>query len=816
MAKGKVAMRGSSSRRLFVGLCLLGTLTGCAAFHPMEGVPARYLPTELKAGERNGKKTIDFSLLSQKPPVNYLIDSGDVLAVYVEGEVGRKIDPPVVHFPLNHEAAPSFGLPFPVREDGTISLPTVGSISVRGLSIAQAEQRVKQAYLSPKQLIHPENYRVQVSLQRPRQYRVLVIRQDSRTEPLTNAGAGGLNLGLIKRGSGKLVSLPAYSNDVLNALTATDGMPGLDAEPAVYVIRRRGPRTGGSLDPHWPTDLNPSLLLQHEAKRNGPVVRGQSPAGESQSWHSSPLHEDGSFGVNTPRKSAGGMSYHDGSRGPSVPFPGSLHEPMRLPESRFSSEQFEQPQNHSADVGRSPMRVSVAGYSVEQGEVDQRDVRQAVVRQAEESPITRPRSVAQAHWMGHGDALRAALSSIDATKDPAKMSDYEQGSRVEQAAAWNEPRRTNRHGDPFSDAAAESRAVQLMNHDAWSSQRVSRQPALPGQPVDQPPQLMPQPNFVPNPTRGYGDQSLSGDPAFQTVPARQRPSQLQASPQPYPSTQMPFHPQPSSQDRPEFGNAGPAFGADSRDALQQRMPASPYVPPPVQSSPMGPQSGGPLDYAAPQLPPNPSWQPSSPWQPPVSAVSPFPMQNQNFPVEMGHSQLSNLDVDGRHVIRIPIRLGPGETADIREEDVILQDGDIVFIESRDTEVFFTGGLLGGGQFTLPRDYDLDILQALSIATSRGNAGANRVVGGLSALNNDVSISPSIVIVLRKLPDGGEMPIKIDLYRARTDMSERIAIQPGDYILLQYTPLEAIAAFFERHLLEGALFGLASQNLTRGN
>ena len=284
-------MRGSTSRRLFVGLCLLGTLTGCAAFHPMEGVPARYLPTELKAGERNGKKTIDFSLLSQKPPVNYLIDSGDVLAVYVEGQVGRSTDPPPVHFPLNNEGPASFGLPFPVREDGTISLPNVGSIFVRGQSIAQVEQRVKQAYLSPKQIIHPENYRVQVSLQRPRQYRVLVIRQDSRTEPLTNSAAGGLNLGLVKRGSGKLVSLPAYSNDVLNALTATDGMPGLDAEPAVYVIRRRGPRTGGSLDSHWPTDLNPSLLLQQEAQRKGPVVRGQSPGAGAQYWHSSPLND---------------------------------------------------------------------------------------------------------------------------------------------------------------------------------------------------------------------------------------------------------------------------------------------------------------------------------------------------------------------------------------------------------------------------------------------------------------------------------------------------------------------------------------------
>ena len=167
-------------------------------------------------------------------------------------------------------------------------------------------------------------------------------------------------------------------------------------------------------------------------------------------------------------------------------------------------------------------------------------------------------------------------------------------------------------------------------------------------------------------------------------------------------------------------------------------------------------------------------------------------------------------MDGRQVVRIPIRLGPGETADIRPEDVILHDGDIVFIESRDTEVFYTGGLLGGGQYMLPRDYDLDILQALSLATSRTNGTIGNAIGGVSALNNDVAISPSTAIILRKLPSGGEVPIKVDLYRARTDMSERIAIQPGDFILLQYTPMEAIAAFFERHLLETALFGLVAQ------
>jgi hypothetical protein len=171
--------------------------------------------------------------------------------------------------------------------------------------------------------------------------------------------------------------------------------------------------------------------------------------------------------------------------------------------------------------------------------------------------------------------------------------------------------------------------------------------------------------------------------------------------------------------------------------------------------------------------------------------------------------------DGRRIIRIPIRLSPGEHIDIKNEDVILNEGDIVFIESRDAEVFFTGGLLGGGQYTLPRDFDLDILQAISIASSRNQASSVRAMGGVSALNSDVTVSPSNVIVLRKLPEGGEIPIKINLYDARSDLSERIFIQPGDYIYLQYTPAEAIAAFIDRHLIEGALFGLIAQQATTG-
>lgn len=160
--------------------------------------------------------------------------------------------------------------------------------------------------------------------------------------------------------------------------------------------------------------------------------------------------------------------------------------------------------------------------------------------------------------------------------------------------------------------------------------------------------------------------------------------------------------------------------------------------------------------------------------------------------------------------RIPVRLYPGDVPQFTCDDVTLKDGDIIFIESRDSEVYYTGGLLGGGQFTLPRDYDIDIIEAISLATSpQQSQQQGRNVGGISALNQDVSISASEAIILRKLPHGQQARIKVDLYRAVRYPTERILIQPGDFILLQFTRTERFFAFFERHLLEGALLGVAT-------
>ncbi len=174
-------------------------------------------------------------------------------------------------------------------------------------------------------------------------------------------------------------------------------------------------------------------------------------------------------------------------------------------------------------------------------------------------------------------------------------------------------------------------------------------------------------------------------------------------------------------------------------------------------------------------------------------------------------------VESQDVIKIPVRLAPGEMPYITEEDITLYDGDIVFIESRDSEVFYTGGLLGGGQYTLPRDNDLTVTQAVSIASSRSNSGASsRSLGGVSALNQDVSISASRVVVLRTLPCGQRVQIEVDIYKAFCHQDEDIIIQPGDMILLQYKCHEAVFAFVERYLLEGALLGIAAGTLNGGS
>ncbi len=150
--------------------------------------------------------------------------------------------------------------------------------------------------------------------------------------------------------------------------------------------------------------------------------------------------------------------------------------------------------------------------------------------------------------------------------------------------------------------------------------------------------------------------------------------------------------------------------------------------------------------------------------------------------------------DDANTLRIPMRLKPGENPNIRPADIILKDGDIVYVDTRDTDVYYTGGLLGGGEFPLPRDYDLDILAAASISGNSiavGNAGAQNRIGIASTAS---TVPPTELIVLRRIPGNQQIAIRCDLNAALNDPSTRILVKAGDTLILRYTPQEELINF----------------------
>jgi hypothetical protein len=69
------------------------------------------------------------------------------------------------------------------------------------------------------------------------------------------------------------------------------------------------------------------------------------------------------------------------------------------------------------------------------------------------------------------------------------------------------------------------------------------------------------------------------------------------------------------------------------------------------------------------------------------------------------------------------------------------------------------------------------------------------------------VPPTWVILVRKI-DGQQVNIKIDLLRATWDSSERIIVQPGDYLHLAYTPTELAANISLKNLGAQAALGFA--------
>ncbi len=245
---------------------LLSCMTGCQLhLNTWDGdsIPANRLDPDLFSCSREGLMPIPQTRLGQVPPQEHLVGSGDVLSVYIYGVFPPvEDDTPVIqqqqglnqryYPPHGSVVAPATGLPIKVEEGGILDLPLIDPLVVEGLSMPRVVEAIRSAYYQNNVILEGQG-RITVSLLIPRTKRVVVLREDAPSPQmvLTNAGA----VEQTHRGSGEVVDLPIYQNDVLHALTATGGLPGSDGSREVYVIRAAGGFTERFLKSSDPNSL---------------------------------------------------------------------------------------------------------------------------------------------------------------------------------------------------------------------------------------------------------------------------------------------------------------------------------------------------------------------------------------------------------------------------------------------------------------------------------------------------------------------------------------------------------------------------------
>ena len=220
------------------------SFTGCTAlFSPIDSIPAQRVPRQFLAEPQADKVAIDYSRLRQDKPEFYTLDSDDVLGVFIENVLGEFGSAPPVQIPdPNSDLPPAIGFPVPVREDGTLSLPLVSPLPVRGLTIQQAEALITRAYREGPNPILIEKGRIIVTLLRKRTFRVFVVRQDNSLAQRGQQFAGQAQSRVVNDRSdlssrGFVLQMPAGQNDVFTALSQTGGIPGVNAKPEIRVLR---------------------------------------------------------------------------------------------------------------------------------------------------------------------------------------------------------------------------------------------------------------------------------------------------------------------------------------------------------------------------------------------------------------------------------------------------------------------------------------------------------------------------------------------------------------------------------------------------
>jgi protein involved in polysaccharide export with SLBB domain len=222
---------------MLIGVCLSLSTVGCRSYAPKDLIAAQDV-LNASCCKPDNTQQINFLALRQTPPAEYTLGKGDTLGIYIQGITGDKDVPPPVNFPDDPGAQPGLGYPVPIRDDGYISLPLISPLRVSGLTLAEAERRISDAYTKDKEILLEGSEKIIVTLMQRRTYNVLVIREDIQSGGSSNTVRTNERfIGNETVSETFSIDLPATENDVLHALSETGGMPSERAKNEIVIFR---------------------------------------------------------------------------------------------------------------------------------------------------------------------------------------------------------------------------------------------------------------------------------------------------------------------------------------------------------------------------------------------------------------------------------------------------------------------------------------------------------------------------------------------------------------------------------------------------
>lgn len=235
-----------------IGALLIWIVSGCSALR-MADVRARELDPALRAERPKGIRSLDLAMLGRPEVSEDRLEPGDIIDISISDLLQEY---------QNHSLVTRVG------NEGNVSLPLVGLIQLRDLTLTEVEETIRRAYSDKGMLNNP---RVVVNLKERRPNRVYVI-------------GGVKNPGLFQ--------LPRGESDLLAAVIAAGGLSE-DAGTVVEIRRRsQGDESNASGASLAPLVLPDGASKTNLIRKDADVWKGSSPArGQDQAEHADDVQQ---------------------------------------------------------------------------------------------------------------------------------------------------------------------------------------------------------------------------------------------------------------------------------------------------------------------------------------------------------------------------------------------------------------------------------------------------------------------------------------------------------------------------------------------